>query len=133
MGEQPRLPAFFFLFAWIQYIFVCREGCHACECTAQSCACGEIRGGEERQEGRRWCGERASYTLGAFSVPAWIQKHIFNQMLMENVPSNPKYQQVGCKLIMHPFSSNCLVENSGGGLFIHFPFHPTSQKELRTP
>lgn len=58
MGEQRRLPAFFFsLFAWIQDIFVCREGCRARECTAQSCAGGEIKGGEKRlKEGRGWRG-----------------------------------------------------------------------------
>ena len=74
MGEQRRLPAFFFPFAWFQGIFVCREGCHACECTAQSCAGGEIRGEEKRRvrrEGRGWgwvgSGERAHYTLGALS------------------------------------------------------------------
>lgn len=53
MGEQRRLPAFFFFFsAWIQDIFVCREGCHTCECTAQSCAGGEIKGGEKRRDQR---------------------------------------------------------------------------------
>lgn len=74
MGEQRRLPAFFSLFAWFQDIFVCREGCHAFECTAQSCTSGEIRGGEKRRErregrGRRegGCWERASYTLRALS------------------------------------------------------------------
>lgn len=72
MGEQWRLPAFFFLFARIQDIFVCREGCHACECTAQSCAGGEIRGREKRRDRREErgggrCRERASYTLGALS------------------------------------------------------------------
>lgn len=71
MGEQRNLPAFFSLFAWIQDIFVCREGCHACECTAQSCAWGEARGGEKRRDRREgWgavCGERASYPLEALN------------------------------------------------------------------
>lgn len=72
MGEQRRLSAFFFLFAWIQDIFVCREECHTRECTAQSCAGGEIKGGEKRRDwrkGRGWRegGERASHILGALS------------------------------------------------------------------
>ena len=65
MGEQRRLPAFFFPFAWFQGIFVCREGCQAW---------GEIRGEEkrrDRREERGWgwvgSGERAHYTLGALS------------------------------------------------------------------
>lgn len=72
MGEQRRLSAFFFLFAWIQDIFVCRGGCHACERAAQSCAGGEIKGGEKRRDwrkGRGWRegGEGTSHILGALS------------------------------------------------------------------
>lgn len=68
-----------------------------------------VVGKEEGEEGGR-ARRRAGFSLGVWGMPAYIQQNISNQTLMEDVTSKRRDQQVCCKLIMCPFSSNCFMK-----------------------
>lgn len=63
---------------------------------------GGIGGGRARR--------KASFSLGVWEMPAYIQQNISNQTLMEDVTSKRRDQQIRRKLIMCPFSSNCFMK-----------------------
>lgn len=64
--------------------------------------------GKEGGRARR----KASFSLGVWGMPDYIQQNISNQTLMEDVTSEQRDQQIRCKLIMCPFSSNCFMKIS---------------------
>lgn len=69
-------------------------------------------------------GRKENFSLGVSQMPAYSQRNIFNQTLVEDVTSKRRDQQICCKLVMCPYNTDCFLKI--GKTF--FPFLPSPSR-----